>query len=112
MRQLRPHLADPADFTARVRRMAAQRYRLLGAWRGDEPLALAGYRLDENLIYGSFLYVDDLVTHEVQPWPQPGRPAARRADGIGATRRLRQTGAGYRPVERAGPALLFPPGAC
>ena len=59
-----PHLADPADFTARVRRMAAQRYRLLGAWRGDEPLALAGYRLDENLIYGSFLYVDDLVTHE------------------------------------------------
>ena len=41
-----------------------QRYRLLGAWRGDEPLALAGYRLDENLIYGSFLYVDDLVTHE------------------------------------------------
>ena len=36
----------------------------LGAWRGDEPLALAGYRLDENLIYGSFLYVDDLVTHE------------------------------------------------
>ena len=64
MRQLRPHLADPADFTARVRRMAAQRYRLLGAWRGDEPLALAGYRLDENLIYGSFLYVDDLVTHE------------------------------------------------
>ena len=46
----------------------------------------------------------------VQPWPQPGRPAARRADGIGATRRLRQTGAGYRPVERAGPALLFPPG--
>lgn len=44
--------------------MAAQRYRLLGAWRGDEPLALAGYRLDENLIYGSFLYVDDLVTHE------------------------------------------------
>ena len=64
MRQLRPHLADPADFIARVRRMAAQRYRLLGAWRGDEPLALAGYRLDENLIYGSFLYVDDLVTHE------------------------------------------------
>jgi ribosomal protein S18 acetylase RimI-like enzyme len=28
----------------------------------DTPLALAGYRVQENLVHGQFLYVDDLVT--------------------------------------------------
>jgi len=31
MRQLRPHLASPEDFVARVRRQAAEGYRLLVA---------------------------------------------------------------------------------
>lgn len=62
MQQLRPHLQTPADFVARVTRMAGQQYRILGVWQGPAALALAGYRLQENLIYGRFLYVDDLVT--------------------------------------------------
>jgi GNAT superfamily N-acetyltransferase len=37
------------------------------------PVALAGYRVEENLIYGRFLYLDDLVTTEGE-----------RSGGIGA----------------------------
>lgn len=64
MRELRPHLQDYAEFAARLGRMRADRYRLLAAWQDGAPVALAGYRLQENLIYGSFLYVDDLVVRE------------------------------------------------
>lgn len=62
MRQLRPHLTSGAELLERVNRQRAQNYRILAAWRGDAAVALAGYRLQENLIYGPFLYVDDLVT--------------------------------------------------
>ncbi|MEX3984842.1 GNAT family N-acetyltransferase [Paraburkholderia sp. EG287A] len=62
MRELRPHLTDAAAFTAQARRQAEQGYRLLAVWQGDQVKALAGYRLQENLLYGRFLYVDDLVT--------------------------------------------------
>ena len=41
--------------------MATDTYRLLAVWRDDAPVALAGYRLQENLIYDRFLYVDDLI---------------------------------------------------
>lgn len=61
MHELRPHLADAAAFTAQVRRQAAQGYRLLAGWQGGVVKGLAGYRIQENLIYGRFLYVDDLV---------------------------------------------------
>jgi GNAT superfamily N-acetyltransferase len=62
MRELRPHLTDVAAFTAQAHRQAGQGYRLLAAWRHDQIKALAGYRVQENLLYGRFLYVDDLVT--------------------------------------------------
>ena len=62
MAQLRPHLADAEELVARVGRQRAAGYRLLAAWRGDVPVGLAGYRIEENLIHGKFLYVDDLVT--------------------------------------------------
>ncbi|MTJ83305.1 MAG: GNAT family N-acetyltransferase [Telmatospirillum sp.] len=61
MAQLRPHLTTPEDFLARWRRMAAMGYRLLALWDGGRPVALAGYRIQENLVHGRFLYVDDLV---------------------------------------------------
>jgi GNAT superfamily N-acetyltransferase len=61
---LRPGLGDAEELRARVRRQQAQGYRLLAAWRGGEPLGLAGYREQENLIYGRFVYVDDLVVRE------------------------------------------------
>lgn len=62
MRELRPHLDDAQAFVRQILRQADQGYRLLAAWRGDEVVALAGYRLQENTLYGRFVYVDDLVT--------------------------------------------------
>ncbi|WP_394780275.1 GNAT family N-acetyltransferase [Undibacterium sp.] len=64
MKELRPHLENEADFLQRVARMRTQNYRILAAWEGEQVVALAGYRLQENLVYGKFLYVDDLVTAE------------------------------------------------
>jgi len=64
MRQLRPHLASPADFEAGWRRQAATGYRLAAVWAGAEPRALAGFRVLENYVHGRFLYVDDLVVGE------------------------------------------------
>ena len=61
---LRPHLRDAAELVARVARQRAEGYRILAAWRDGQPVALAGYRITENLIHGRFLYVDDLVSAE------------------------------------------------
>lgn len=64
MRELRPRLQSADDMVERIGRMRAQNYRLLGIWRGTQVMALGGYRLQENLVYGRFLYLDDLVTRE------------------------------------------------
>ena len=64
MALLRPHLADADELVARVGRQRDAGYRLLAAWRDGMPIALAGYRIEENLIHGRFVYVDDLVTAE------------------------------------------------
>jgi GNAT superfamily N-acetyltransferase len=61
MQELRPHLSDRAAYTAQIARQRTQGYRLLAAWRDGEIVGLAGYRLQDNLIYGRFIYVDDLV---------------------------------------------------
>ncbi len=63
MQQLRPHLANAEDMLERVQRMQRNAgYRMLAIWNNTDVIAVAGYRLQENLIYGPFLYVDDLVT--------------------------------------------------
>jgi ribosomal protein S18 acetylase RimI-like enzyme len=62
MQQLRPHLRTPEELIARVAIQRSQGYRLLAFWDEGRPVALAGYRQLDNLIYGRFLYVDDLVT--------------------------------------------------
>ncbi len=66
MRLLRPHLGGAEELVARVARQRAEGYRLLAAWRADAVVGLAGYRVQENLIHGRFLYVDDLVTAEAE----------------------------------------------
>src|SRR5699024_10550017 len=63
MRELRPHLADASTFAAQVLRQAQGGYRLLAAWRDDAVIGLIGYRIQENLMNGRFLFVDDLVVH-------------------------------------------------
>ena len=80
MKQLRPHLQSEAEFLERVARQAAEGYRLLAEWQDDQPVALAGYRLQENLVYGKFLYVDDLITTEAARGSQCG---ARLLDALG-----------------------------
>ena len=66
MRQLRPHLAHADDFVARIDRMRGQGYRLLAGIDAGQAVALAGYRFQENLIYGRFVYVDDLIVDDTR----------------------------------------------
>jgi ribosomal protein S18 acetylase RimI-like enzyme len=61
LHQLRPHIATPAELVARVQRQRGHGYRLLAAWRDAQVVGAAGYRMQENLIHGRFVYVDDLV---------------------------------------------------
>ncbi|WP_420145196.1 GNAT family N-acetyltransferase [Sphingobium sp.] len=62
MRELRPHL-DPDDgvVVERFKRQMASGYTLLALLDGDDVLALAGYRHLDNLLFGQFIYIDDLV---------------------------------------------------
>jgi len=62
MRQLRPHLASETEFIERWRRQVADGYRLIALWKGTAPVALAGFRVQDNLMHGLYFYVDDLVT--------------------------------------------------
>lgn len=61
MRELRPHLKDRAAYVAQIQHQRTQGYRLLAAWSNGVIVGLAGYRLLDNLLYGRFVYVDDLV---------------------------------------------------
>src|SRR4051794_13569056 len=61
---LRPHLTSEAEFIERWRRQSEQGYSMLALWRDQHLVALAGFRVQENLVHGRFLYVDDLVTDE------------------------------------------------
>lgn len=63
MAQLRPHIAE-GDFAQQVRRQQTQGYRLAFLEVESRVRALAGYRIGENLAWGRFCYVDDLVTDE------------------------------------------------
>jgi len=65
MQQLRPHIPQ-ADFLPRIRRQMQQGYRLAMLERDSVVIALAGFRLNENLAWGRFLYVDDLITDETR----------------------------------------------
>jgi GNAT superfamily N-acetyltransferase len=63
MTQLRPHL-QREEFMPRVQRQMTDGYRLAYLSVDNLVKAVAGYRLLENLAWGRFLYVDDLVTAE------------------------------------------------
>ncbi|MHB1587920.1 MAG: GNAT family N-acetyltransferase [Acidiferrobacteraceae bacterium] len=61
MRELRPHIAED-HFLPRVQRQQAMGYCLAFVQEPDGAVAVAGFRIAENLAWGRFLYVDDLVT--------------------------------------------------
>lgn len=62
MRELRPHISAE-EFVPRVRRQAQTGYQLAAVKDAGQVVAVAGFRISENLPWGRFLYVDDLVTH-------------------------------------------------
>ena len=64
MRELRPLLADEAEFVARVERQQAGGFLLVYLEDAGEVRAVAGYRFIESLSAGRFLYVDDLVSRD------------------------------------------------
>ncbi|HVB67211.1 MAG TPA: GNAT family N-acetyltransferase [Acetobacteraceae bacterium] len=90
MRELRPHLASAEAFLDQVHRQAACGYCILAAWAGDIPVSLGGYRVVEMLVRGRYLYVDDLVTREIERGRGMGALVLRalmaeaRAAGLGA----------------------------
>lgn len=67
LRELRPHIGSAEDFARRVDEVQRpQGYRLVGSFEpGDAAAAAAaGFRVADNLAWGRFLYVDDLVTRD------------------------------------------------
>jgi GNAT superfamily N-acetyltransferase len=55
---------QPDTFVAEVRRQQLQGYELIGAFDGNQLVALAGVRRTHTLSRGEHLFVDDLVTAE------------------------------------------------
>jgi GNAT superfamily N-acetyltransferase len=62
--QLRPQLTDVDLFTQQVLRQQERGYRLSAAWHAGQIVGAVGYRSQENLLYGKFVYVDDLVVDQ------------------------------------------------
>jgi GNAT superfamily N-acetyltransferase len=97
MRELRPHLGSAEELVERVNRQQREAgYRLLAAWRNHVVLAVAGYRVQETLIRGRFVYVDDLVASERERRHGLGRvllnAVAQEGHGIGCTAMVLDTG--------------------
>ncbi len=62
--ELRPHVGSPEAMAARIDAQRAAGYRIVAAFDlgAEDAAAVAGFRVGENLAWGRFLYVDDLVT--------------------------------------------------
>lgn len=65
MAELRPHVSRER-FLPMVREMQAYGLRLACIREGRRVVAVAGYRISNNLFCGKHLYVDDLVTAETE----------------------------------------------
>ena len=63
MRELRTHLSLD-DFERLYELAHPEGYRVAAVFDGDEPRAVAGYRIATNPVSGRFIYIDDLVTAE------------------------------------------------
>lgn len=96
MQELRPHLNDRAAYGKKVALQRAQGYRLLAALQDGAIVGLAGYRLQDNLIYGRFVYVDDLVVASAQQRSGVGeqllKSARQQAIALGCTQFILDTG--------------------
>ena len=65
MSQLRPHIAQN-EFLLKVKDQVQAGYHLAYVESEGVPVACAGFRYGQNLAWGKFLYVDDLITDDRQ----------------------------------------------
>lgn len=65
MHTLRPHLTAE-QFLSRIRQQQQTGYHLAYLRQGDAIVAVAGFRVGENLAWSPYLYVEDLVTAPAQ----------------------------------------------
>lgn len=104
MRELRPHLQSEEEFMQRIGRAAGESYRMLAAWDEGRVVAIAGYRFQENLVYGKFLYVDDLISAENQRGKRWGERLLKALDAValeaGVARLVLDTGMGNALAQR------------
>ena len=63
MAQLRPHLTE-SSFLERVERQTPEGYKIAFVEDTGHVVSVAGYRFLNSLMWGKFMYVDDLVTDE------------------------------------------------
>ena len=82
MVQLRPHLQE-AQFVETIHRMHATGFQLAMRTHDERVMAVAGFRVIENLHTGRILYVDDLVTTDAVRSAGHGAAAATRSPGAG-----------------------------
>ena len=61
MRELRPGINE-GEFVTRAREQGSLGYLLAYARDSNQVVAVAGFRIGDNLAWGRYLYVDDLVT--------------------------------------------------
>jgi len=61
--QLRPHI-KAEEFVERVLSQFKSGYQLAAVLDNGNVVAVAGYHLSENLAWGKYLYVDDLITNQ------------------------------------------------
>jgi ribosomal protein S18 acetylase RimI-like enzyme len=85
IRQLRPRLASPEAWCSQATAMRSDGYRVIAARREERVVALAGYRLQTNLVHGHFLFVNDLVTLVECRGQGLGSALLRALDGIAHT---------------------------
>ncbi|MCZ6836371.1 MAG: GNAT family N-acetyltransferase [Planctomycetota bacterium] len=65
LKQLRPHLEENG-FLERIHGQMEGGYQLAMIETEDRVVAVAGFRIQENLFSGRHLYVDDLITDSTQ----------------------------------------------
>jgi GNAT superfamily N-acetyltransferase len=62
--ELRPNAGPLADLIARIDAQREHGYRIVGAFDEGEDAAAAviGFKVTENLVWGQYLYIEDVVT--------------------------------------------------
>lgn len=61
VQDLRPHISDD-EYLERIKRQLSNGYMMICLFEGDVATSFAGFRINEMLMWGRALYIDDLGT--------------------------------------------------